>query len=46
MKKKSLPIVCAAFLIIAMTIQFIVSYHHEKADLMRFLNGLGVFKFR
>ena len=35
MKKKSLPIVCAAFLIIAMTIQFIVSYRHEKADLMR-----------
>lgn len=35
MKKKSLPIVCAVFLVIAMTIQFIVSYRHEKADLMR-----------
>ena len=35
MKKKSLPIVSAVFLVIAMTVQFFVSYHREKADLMQ-----------
>ncbi|MBO7068523.1 MAG: SpoIIE family protein phosphatase [Bacteroidaceae bacterium] len=34
MKKKSLPIVCAAFLVITMTIQFIVSYSREKKELV------------
>ena len=34
MKKKSLPIVCAVFLVIAMTVQFFVSYSREKRDLM------------
>lgn len=34
MKKKALPIVCAVFLVIAMTVQFIVSYNREKTDLM------------
>jgi Serine phosphatase RsbU, regulator of sigma subunit len=33
MKQKALPIVCAAFLIIAMTVQFIVSYRREKKEL-------------
>jgi len=33
--KKSLPIVCAVFLVIAMTVQFIVSYSREKTDLMQ-----------
>ena len=32
-KLKSLPIVCAVFLVIAMTVQFIVSYNREKTDL-------------
>ena len=35
MNKKSLPIVCAVFLVIAMTVQFIVSYSREKKDLMQ-----------
>ncbi|MBO7457602.1 MAG: SpoIIE family protein phosphatase [Paludibacteraceae bacterium] len=35
MKKKSLPIVCAVFFVIAMTVQFFVSYGREKADLMQ-----------
>lgn len=35
MKKKSLPIVCAAFLVIAMTIQFVMSYSREKEELVR-----------
>ena len=35
MKKKSLPIVCAVFLVIAMTVQFFVSYHREKKELVR-----------
>ena len=35
MKKKALPIVCAVFLVIAMTVQFFVSYSREKADLMK-----------
>ena len=35
MKKKFLPIVCAVFLVIAMTVQFIVSYSREKDDLMK-----------
>ena len=34
-KKKLLPIVSASFLLIAMTVQFIVSYSREKADLMQ-----------
>ena len=34
MKKKSLPIVCAAFVVVAMTIQFIVSYSREKKELV------------
>ena len=34
MKKKALPIVAAAFLVIAMTVQFVVSYNREKKDLM------------
>ena len=33
--KKSLPIVCAVFLVIAMTVQFFVSYNREKRDLMQ-----------
>ena len=33
MKQKALPIVCAAFLIIAMTVQFVVSYRREKKEL-------------
>lgn len=35
MNRKSLPIVCAAFLVIAMAVQFIASYSREKADLMK-----------
>jgi len=35
MNRKSLPIVCAVFLVIAMTVQFIVSYSREKKDLMQ-----------
>ena len=35
MKKKALPIVCAVFLVIAMTVQFIMSYNREKKDLMQ-----------
>ena len=35
MNRKSLPIVCAAFLVIAMAVQFIASYSREKADLMQ-----------
>ena len=35
MNRKSLPIVCAAFLVIAMAVQFIVSYSREQADLMK-----------
>ena len=35
MNKKSLPIVAAVFLAIAMTVQFIVSYSREKKDLMQ-----------
>ena len=34
MKNRSLPIVCAVFLVIAMTVQFIVSYNREKSDLV------------
>ena len=34
-KQKSLPILCAVFLLIAMTVQFFVSYQREKADLMQ-----------
>ena len=34
MNKKFLPIVCAAFIVAAMTIQFIVSYSREKRDLV------------
>ena len=34
MKKKFLPIVCAVFLVIAMTVQFVVSYSRERDDLM------------
>ena len=34
-KQKTLPIVCAAFLVIAMTVQFLVSYRRETADLMQ-----------
>ena len=34
MKKKSLPIVSAIFLVVAMTVQFIVSYQREKKDLI------------
>ena len=33
MKFNRLPIVCAAFLIVAMTIQFVMSYHREKVEL-------------
>ena len=32
--RKILPIVCAVFLVIAMSVQFIVSYSREKRDLM------------
>ena len=35
MRRKLLPIVCAVFLVIAMTVQFFVSYSREKADLMQ-----------
>ena len=35
MNKKSLPIVCAVFLVVAMTVQFIVSYKREESDLMQ-----------
>ena len=35
MKQKFLPIVCAVFLAIAMTVQFFVSYNREKNDLMQ-----------
>ena len=35
MNRKSLPIVCAVFLVIAMTVQFFVSYQREKSDLMQ-----------
>lgn len=35
MKKNALPIVCAVFLMVAMTVQFIVSYSREKRDLMQ-----------
>jgi len=35
MNRKTLPIVCAAFLVIAMAVQFIVSYSREKADLIK-----------
>jgi len=35
MKKKALPIVAAVFLMIAMTVQFIVYYNREKEDLMQ-----------
>ena len=34
MKKKALPIVCAVFLVVTMTVQFIVSYSREKKELM------------
>lgn len=34
MKKKSLPIVCAVFLVVAMTLQFVVSYSREKKELV------------
>ena len=34
MKMKSLPIVCAVFLVVAMTIQFIVSYSREEKELV------------
>ena len=34
MKNRLLPIVCAVFLVIAMTVQFIVSYNREKSDLV------------
>ena len=33
-KKKFLPIVCAVFLVVAMTVQFIVSYSREKKKLV------------
>ena len=33
MKFNRLPIVSAAFLIVAMTIQFVMSYHREKVEL-------------
>ena len=35
MKKKSLPIVAAVFLVVAMTVQFVVSYNREKRNLMQ-----------
>ena len=35
MRQKTLPIVCAVFLVVAMTVQFFVSYQREKADLMK-----------
>ena len=35
MRSRLLPIVCAVFLVIAMTVQFFVSYSREKADLMQ-----------
>ena len=35
MRRKTLPIVCAVFLVVAMTVQFFVSYQREKADLMK-----------
>ncbi len=38
MNKRALPIVCACFLLVAMTIQFIVSYGREKAELMDRMN--------
>ena len=38
MNKRALPIVCACFLLVAMTIQFIVSYRREKAELMNQMN--------
>ena len=34
MKKKFLPILCALFLVVAMTVQFIVSYSREKKELV------------
>ena len=35
MNRKTLPIVCAVFLVIAMTVQFFVSYQREQRDLMQ-----------
>ena len=35
MRQKTLPIVCAVFLVVAMTVQFFMSYQREKADLMK-----------
>ena len=35
MNRRLLPIVCAVFLVIAMTVQFLVSYSREKTDLMQ-----------
>ena len=34
-KQKILPIVCAVFLLIAMTVQFLVSYNREKTNLIQ-----------
>lgn len=35
MTKKFLPIACAVFLVIAMSVQFLVSYNREKKDMMQ-----------
>ena len=34
MKNKYLPIASAVFLLVAMTVQFFVSYHREKEELV------------
>ena len=39
MRIKSLPIASAVFLVIAMTIQFVLSYQRSKADIMERIDG-------